>query len=519
MNKYLIIFLIFLISIISINISTAKEINIQKVTTIEMNDDFSINVSTYYEFLNVNLDFCSDGFLTLNNNITFATGSPTKKPYRVNVYDETFEIDGRVFYYFSFRFSDVDFDNSSQKQRFYIYFGNFSSPEINKKNFIDFIVVIPSLNSIQNRDKNSQYFLDYKLIIKSRNNSWFAYIDHDELKKFDDHNLTNNSNIFKGRYNLSENVGAFQTRVIFENKDFRILDEHIKIEIDTEDHIKEIVDTNVVGNVTNIILDHEWGGQIGENVQVGDIYFIINNNKLYPNKYETENQMNSIHPNDSFTGYFIKETENRRSIVTKISNIETNSMSLHYQLTGIKTDSIIDSKDIFTKSINIDPIMDISSPNIKYTYKIQIPDGYFIHGDSINYEDLHLYNPDSNSKSVVWQFKQEDIDYNVPFKFSYSKNEKKDADKLLYFNLIFFLLIVLAIKFIHKKEAIVSLLIFFGLDIIISWYFRFELSDYIYILIYSKAYLPIILLILFIAYNFRKELKDSIIRILHYSDG
>lgn len=235
MKKYLILFLIFLISINSISISTAKEINIQKVTTVEMNDD-SFNVSTYYEFFDINLVFLPDGFLVSNNNISFNSYGPIKKPYEIKVYNESFKIEWRVFYYFPFTFSNVDFNKSSQKQRIYINYSKLSYNIIypDGTKVIDFIIVRPSLNSIQNRNNNTQYFLDYKLILKSKNNSLFPYIDEKSLEYFYEHHLTNDSNIFNGRYNLSENVQAVEVRALLENKKFRALDDYKKIEINPE---------------------------------------------------------------------------------------------------------------------------------------------------------------------------------------------------------------------------------------------------------------------------------------------
>lgn len=68
----LVFYFLFFFLIFNINISTAKEINITKVTTIEMNEDFTLNVSIKYETSNTNLiDFYTDAFDGFNENSSF----------------------------------------------------------------------------------------------------------------------------------------------------------------------------------------------------------------------------------------------------------------------------------------------------------------------------------------------------------------------------------------------------------------------------------------------------------------
>ena len=96
-----IFYIIFLIIILNINISSAKEITIKKITTIEM-DYSSFNISTQYESVDAPiLDFFSDAFTGINNKTLYDINysGPWIKPYDFRTTEKPEGAQSNVYYF------------------------------------------------------------------------------------------------------------------------------------------------------------------------------------------------------------------------------------------------------------------------------------------------------------------------------------------------------------------------------------------------------------------------------------
>ena len=88
------------------------------------------------------------------------------------------------------------------------------------------------------------------------------------------------------------------------------------------------------------------GIQTISNFQVKEVYFILNNQRLYATKYNNFNEMKDflIKANDSFAGYSIEELKNVYNNNYKILMLayrakSDKSFGVHYTITGIINNS------------------------------------------------------------------------------------------------------------------------------------------------------------------------------------
>lgn len=476
-------YIFFILTIIT-DISTAKEINITKTTTVVMNDDLSLNISTEYEAVNViPLVIYTDEFPGSNNNSVFLGENP----------------------------------------------GILN---------LSFISIKPSKNSFKylettsNKYDDIEYTLDYEVQIKSKNSSYFPYVP----PTFSDEThfqyaRTNDTLVLYYKLNLSENVQMMTFPIFFFKKDFEVAESNTIIKINNDESLAEISDINL----KPIVLDEEikvyfipidLGNKFDSNLKVEDAYFIVNNVKLYPTKYMDLSEMwqfLELNLNNSgvFTGYYIKEMKNKKFLMLIFISKVYTSFGLHYMLTGITQNKIIkDSNNVFTKEVNIPQQFNFQSPNTLYAIEVEIPEGDFIDESSVNYRKFLSSNPNINRKSITWQFKNYEVEPLVPFKFSYSKETKNLADILFKFNMLFlsvlFLLVLLLFfKFIAlKQKTVIEIALFFFANILIPLIFG-KATELKTIFLYSMAYLPISMIILITALYYHKEIVGKMPKLIH----
>lgn len=409
-----------------------------------------------------------------------------------------------------FNYSNLDFDKNSSEviKAFY------------------FVAINPSLNSIINKNNDDEYFLDYELRIKSKNTSWFPYINSPySFEHSYSQYVTNDSLLLNYKYLLckvcDETYEEIFT-VLFQKKFIETLDTNKNIKINDDKTIIEIIEENLQPIELNDERQYysfpiELGDRYSTNLKVNDIYFLKNNEKLYPTKYKNLSDMDKIafeifKANGTFAGYSVEELPIKKFVYLGFINKGYTSFKLHYELSGNTRDAMIkESKDYFTKDVNINTIYKPSSPNMLLTLKVEIPEGYFIEKDTINYKDFLLSDPNISSKSVIWQYKQYDAEPLVPFKFSYSKNDKIIAFRLWIITLVFLGFILLFNKFFSHNQKIISLLSFYGVNILYPLWSNIEISTkgFINIFFYSWAYLPSLVVAILEINNYRKKLKDK----------
>jgi len=401
----------------------------------------------------------------------------------------------------------------NQSAYFNITYLNYEIPK-----FITLYTTKPPIKIKKNA--NTEYFFEYELRLKSNNRSIDPDIYYLDDINFGDKYITKDgTKVLRIRSKLQENQDSqyIQINLIYTEKTHEIIDTYKKIKINNEESIDEIFESNIQpiilkDGIINFAAPREIGQLYDKNFQVKEVYFIINNQKLYATKYNNFNEMQEffVKAYDSFAGYSIEELKNNYKILMLAFRVKSDkSFGVHYTITGIINNSVIrDSNDIFTKEVNINPEIEMS-PNTLLTTEVEIPDGYFIDPNSVNYRDLLVTNPNINSKSIVWQFKNYNIDPLVQFKFSFSKNEKKIANILLFFNLGFLIVILLVYVLIPKEQQLqiyIDLVIFSIANIIVPLALNLE---FINIFFYSKAYLPLLITLSLILHNNKKNILPS----------
>lgn len=480
-----------------------------------MNDDLRFNLSNKYEFTDFYLfDFYSDAVMESENPTNFSAkgidylldfGGYEQYNYGDVVYTS---------YYFTGDVSEKIFNGDVSEITNPNVILNITNLQYDIANenlkTISFLNIIPSINSINNKDINNEYILNYELILKTGNGSWFPFVHNSEYDNI--RYSTEDSLVLRDRFKLLDYIQLYESQVYFIKKTIETLDLTTQIIINNDGSFIKINDENLQPiKQDNGFIEYVAPIDLGNNfnyLHVEELYYIRNNQKLYPTKYSNSFELNKFasNTNDTFAGYTIEESDNNKYLISKfIDEGPDESFKFHYVLTGSVEDTFItNSKDVFTKNVHFDSAIKIQSPNTLYTIKVEIPEGYYIEENSINRKDLLLPGSKLNDQSVIWQFKLDELDNlepYVPFGFSYSKNEKEIALKLLYFNLIF-MIIILIFYFsnIFKKkthETIFSSALFLFTNILLPFYFGW--SEFVNIFIYSKAYLPILLIgILFV---------------------
>jgi hypothetical protein len=511
-----IFYIVFLIIILNINISSAKEITINKITTIEM-DYSSFNVSTKYESTGVQLsEIYSDGFMGYNNNSTGEINYDGlwKKP---NDFITRHKVEGTPITYYTIYFItlDTNYYSNTQKQLAYINITNLYYDKLfGLSNATIFTAIKTPINI--NKTINTEFIYNYELRLKSKYPSIEPAFLYSDLDNVNDKYVTQDTQIINLR---SYSPEQFQTKIFtlyYEKKTFETIDRYNKIKIINDDRIEEIFDITtqpivLVEDNFDFAAPRDLGAKYDKILQVEDVYFIVNNQKLVATRYNNISQMQVffLKNNEPFTGYSIEELLNNNKILMLTFRTKgDNSVKVHYKVSGIINKSVIrDSKDFFSKDINIDPVIELST-NSTHTTEVEIPEGYFIDPNSINYKDFLVTNLNIDSKSVIWQYKNYNI--HLPFKFTYSKNIKKFADLLFYINIAFVILISLVFILIPDKQFIEKLVIpsigTFFIPLIFL-FFNYEISESVNVIIYSDAYLPPLLIFCIIFYNYIKKNK------------
>lgn len=509
------IFLLFLIvAILGINISSANEIDMNKVTTIEMADDLRLNIYTKYESSNVHQSyFYSDAFTGYNNysDIEIMYGDTPTEPtsfFGVTILD-------RKFKYIYFISPDISQNNSPQKQTAYINISNlnYDTSTDNLKS-IHFLV-INNTENLKDQDRDVNYILNHELRIESKNNSWFPYYFDVTNEPYIQY-MVNNTLILNKIFIDKQSVGFQMFYVGFFKKNFEILDEYKQIIIDNDEIIIDVElnlePTFLEGN-KSILFPIDLGGEVFDDIFVKDVYVIMNNKKMLAQKSKDFLTMTdfAFKSNESSLFYSTGAGCGKNRLMIGLSNIDHSPFKLHYQLVGIINDSEQKkSKDFFTKEIQIS--------GCGYTYigatcrlEIEIPNGYFFDENSITNKNYLLTYPSANSKKVIWEIGENHTVVSDPFKFSYIQENKKHADKLKYINIIISIMIIVFLFsdfFSLKNEAIISVVGFLAANILIPLSVPLDISDmdkFKIIFMYSLAYLPLLLITISLIHNFYKK--------------